>query len=102
METFHSLEGCDSKVGKISDVESHFSTFGVGVALLTRLCSFQMVADELDLLFCFSENIGSKHLALSYLRPVERGLALSSVKSFQRCHLEASLVAIVVCELGEG
>jgi hypothetical protein len=96
METFHSFEWCDSEIGKVSDVESHFSTFGVGVTLLTRLCSFQRVTDELNLFFCFSEYVTSKHLTFSCLGPVERGSALSSIEGFERCHLKAGLIAIVV------
>jgi hypothetical protein len=101
METLHSFERCDSKIGKISDIESHFSTLGVGVALLMRLCSFQTVTDELNLFFSFSKYVGSKHLAFSGLRPVERGSALSSIESFKRCHLKTGLIAVIIRELCE-
>jgi hypothetical protein len=102
METFHSLEWCDSKIGKISDVESHFPMFGVGVTLLTRLRGFQTVADELNLFFRFSEYVRSKHLTFSCLRPVERGSALPPIEGFERCHLKTGLIAIIIGELCEG
>jgi hypothetical protein len=46
-----------------------------------------MVADELDLLFGFFDNIGPKYLAFPSLGLVERGTALAPVESFKRSHL---------------
>jgi hypothetical protein len=60
-----------------------------------------MVADELDLLFGFLDNIGSKYLTFSSLRPVERGTTLASVESFKRGHLQTSLIAIIAGKLCE-
>jgi hypothetical protein len=38
-----------------------------------------MVADELDLLFGFLDDIWPEHLALSSFRPVKRGTALAAI-----------------------
>jgi hypothetical protein len=101
METLHSLERCDLEIGHISDVEGQFSPLGISVALLTRLCSFQTVTNELKLFLGFSKYIRSKHLAFSGLGPVERGSALSSIESFKRCHLKTGLIAVIIRELCE-
>jgi hypothetical protein len=101
METFHSFEGCYSKIGKISDAESQFPTLGVGVTLLAGLCSFQTVTDELNLFLGFSKYIRPEHLAFSGLGSVERGSALSSIESFKRCHLKTGLIAVIITELCE-
>jgi hypothetical protein len=68
---------------------------------LSGLGCFQTVADELDLLFGFLDDIGPKHLAFSSLRPVERGTTLASIESFKGGHLQTSLIAIVVGELSK-
>jgi hypothetical protein len=101
MEALHTLEWCDSKVDKISHIESDRSPLWVGVTLLSRLGCFQAIADELDLLFGLLDNVGPKYLAFSSLGPVERGTALASIESFKRGHLQTSLIAIVVGELSE-
>jgi hypothetical protein len=46
-----------------------------------------MVADEMDLLLGFLDDIRPKHLALSSLRPVERGTALAAIQGFKGGHL---------------
>jgi hypothetical protein len=69
---------------------------------LSGLGYFQTVADELDMLFGFLDNIGSKYLTFSSLRPVEWGTALASVESFEWGHLQTSLIAIIVGKLREG
>jgi hypothetical protein len=63
---------------------------------LSGLGCFQTIADELDLLFGLLDNIEPKYLALSSLGLVERGMTLTSVESFKRGHLQASLIAIIV------
>jgi hypothetical protein len=101
MEALHTLEWCDSKVDKVSHIEGDRSPLWVSVTLLSGLGCFQMVADELDLLFGLPDNIGPKYLTFSSLRPVERGTALASVESFKRGHLQTSLIAIIVGKLCE-
>jgi hypothetical protein len=99
MDALHTLEWCDSKVDKVSHIEGDRSPFWVGVTLLSGLGCFQTVADELDLLFGLLDDIGPKYLAFSSLGPVERGMALASVESFKRGHLQTSLVTIIVGKL---
>jgi hypothetical protein len=101
VEALHTLEWCDSKVDKVSHIEGDRSPLWVSITLLSGLGRFQMVADELDLLFGLLDNIGPKYLAFPSLGPVERGTALASVESFKRGHLQTSLIAIVVGELSE-
>jgi hypothetical protein len=66
---------------------------------LSGLGCFQTVADELDLLFGLLDDIGPKYLAFSSLGPVERGMALESIESFKRGHLQTSLVTVIVGKL---
>jgi hypothetical protein len=101
MEALHTLEWCDSKVDKVPHIEGDRSPLWVSITLLSGLGCFQTVADELDLLLGFLNNIWSKYLTFSSLRPVERGTALASVESFKRGHLQTSLIAIIVGELRE-
>jgi hypothetical protein len=101
MEALHTLERCDSKVDKVSHIEGNMSPFRVSITLLSRLGYLQTVADVLDLLLGFLDDIRPKHLALSSLRPVERGTALAAIQGFKGGHLQTSLVAIVVGELGK-
>jgi hypothetical protein len=60
-----------------------------------------MVADELDLLFGFLNDIRPKHLAFSYFKPVKRGTTLAAIQGFKEGHLQTSLIAIVVGEFGK-
>jgi hypothetical protein len=101
MKALHTLEWCDSKVDKVSHIEGNRSSPIVGITLLSRLGCLQTIADELDLLFGFLNDIRSKHLALSSLRPVERGTTLSAIYGFEGGHLQTGLIDIVVGELDE-
>jgi hypothetical protein len=67
MEMLHTLEWCDSKIDKISYVESDRPSPGIIIAFLSRLGCLQMVADKLDLLFGLPDDIRYKHLAFSSL-----------------------------------
>jgi hypothetical protein len=102
METLHSFERGDTEVRKVSAVECHFSAFGVSVALLTRLGSLQSISDKLNLFFCFTKYIRPEYLTFSGLGPIERGATLAPIECFERCHLEAGLIAIVIRELRKG
>jgi hypothetical protein len=101
MEALHTLECCHSKVDKISHVEGNRSSLRVGITFLLGLGCLQMVPNELDLLLGLLNDIRAKDLAFSRFGPVERGMALASVESFKGGHLQTSLVAIVIGELGE-
>jgi hypothetical protein len=101
MEALHTLERCDSKVDKISHIEGNRSPLGVGITLLSRLDCLQTVADELDLLLGFPNDVRAKDLAFFCLRPVERGTTLAAIQDFKGGHLQTSLVAIVVGKLSE-
>jgi hypothetical protein len=101
MEALHTLEWCDSKVDKVSHIEGDRPPFWVSITLLSGLGCFQMVADELDLLFGLLDDIGSKYLAFSSVGPVKRGAALVAIYGFEGGHLQASLIAIVVRELSK-
>jgi hypothetical protein len=81
VEALHTLEWCDSKVDKVSHIKGDRSPLWVSVTLLSGLGYFQAVADELNLLLGLLDNIGSKYLTFSSLRPVERGTTLASVES---------------------
>jgi hypothetical protein len=101
MEALHTFERCHPKVDKISHVEGNRPSLRVGIALLPGLGCLQTIPNELDLLLGLFNDIGPKYLAFSSLGPVKRGTALASIESFERGHLQASLVAIVVGELRE-
>src|SRR6266542_1765559 len=58
-----------------------------------------MLANLLDVIFNFHNYIWPIKWSLTGLGPIERGSTSSSIKSFERRHLDASLVAIVVGEL---
>jgi hypothetical protein len=88
MEALHSLEWGDMKISKISNIKNQLTTLRISVALLTRLSGLQTVTNELNLLFGFSNDIGSKHLAFSGFRPIERGTTLAFVQSFKGSHLQ--------------
>jgi hypothetical protein len=83
MEALHTLEWCHSKVDKVSHIEGNRSSLGIGITLLPRLGCFEAVSNELDLFFSFLDHVGTKDLALSSFRPVERGTALASIKGFE-------------------
>src|SRR6266540_2730438 len=71
----------------------------IGVALLVGLSCPQMLANLFDLSFSFYNHVQSIKWSFTGLEPIERSPASFSIKSFERCHLDASLVAIVVGEL---
>jgi hypothetical protein len=79
METLHTLKWCDSKVDKISCIESDKPPPGISIFFLPRLSCLQTVADELDLLVGLPDDVTSKYLAFSSLRPVERGTTLAAI-----------------------
>src|SRR6266540_1477343 len=58
-----------------------------------------MLANLLDLSFSFYNHVRPIKWSFTGLGPIERGSTSSSIKSFERCYLDASLVAIVVGEL---
>jgi hypothetical protein len=102
MEALHTLEQCYLKVDKISHVEEgNRSSLGVGITFLPRLGCLQAIPNELDLLLGFLNDVRAKDLAFSSFGPVERGTALASIESFKGCHLQTSLVTIVVGKLRE-
>jgi hypothetical protein len=101
METLHTLERCHSKVDEVSHVEGNRSPIGIGITLLSRLGCLQAIPNELDLFLGLLNDVRAKDLAFSYFGPVKRGTALASVESFKGGHLQTSLVAIVIGELGE-
>src|SRR4051794_8391 len=102
METLHSLQRSHLEVDKITRLESQLSTLAVRMALLARLSGLQTVTDQVHLFFSLPEMIGSKDLAIAGFCPIQGCTAPTSIKSFNWCHLQTRLIAIVVGELGEG
>src|SRR3954466_5657341 len=92
----HSLQRRNFEIHKISDIESEVSTSLVGITLLSGLGGLEVLTNLVNLLFCFSEDVGSKNLTLSYFRAVQRGATLSSVHEFKWGHLQTGLITIVV------
>jgi hypothetical protein len=70
MEMLHALEWGHSEIDKVSHIKSDRPTLGISIALLSGLGCLQTVTDKLNLLFSFTNDIRSKHLAFPGLRPV--------------------------------
>jgi hypothetical protein len=79
MKSLYSLEWGYLEIDKISHLEGKGPSSRIRITLLFRLCGLQAVVDQLHLFFGFLDNIGAKHLTVSSLRPVERGVAFTTI-----------------------
>src|ERR1041385_5892036 len=98
MESLHSLQWGESEIHKISNCKSHLSTLGDGITFLMRLSGLETLTNQLDLLFGLLQNIGSKNLPFSGLRPVQGRATLPPIQCFKWGHLQTRLVDVVVGE----
>jgi hypothetical protein len=85
-----------SEVCIITNFQNHFSSSRISITLLTWLCSFEILPNDLNLSFCFPYAVRSKELTLSSLVPKQWCSALSSIQSFKWFHLDAGLIAVVI------
>jgi hypothetical protein len=65
MEMLHALEWGHSEIDKISHTKIDRPPLGICITLLAGLGYLQTVTDKLNLLFSFTNDIWSKHLAFS-------------------------------------
>src|SRR3954470_23159322 len=75
--------------------------FAVILTLLSRLGCFQLLTNDANLLFCILDHIRAKELSFPGFRPVKRRSTFSSIENFERSFAQASLITVVISELGE-
>src|ERR1041385_236596 len=91
----------DTEVSIFARLIDHFLVLAVIVALLAGLSSFQMLADNANLIFGMLYNVRTNESSFSSFGPIQRGSTLTSIKDFKGCHLQTSLIAIVVREFSK-
>src|SRR3954467_439608 len=96
-----SLYRCNPKVSHLTDFISHGLMLAVILTLLSGLGGFQFLTNNANLLFCILDHVRAKELSLAGFRPVKRRPTFSSIKNFERGFAQASLITVVISELGE-
>src|SRR3954466_1901530 len=64
-ESLGSLQRSNPKVSLLIKIGAFFSMMTIIVAFLTRLCGFQSITNNANLLFCFLDHIRSKELSFT-------------------------------------
>src|SRR3954447_23043846 len=64
-ESLGSLQRSNPKVSLLIQIVALLPMTTIIVAFLTRLCGFQLITNDANLLFCFFDQIRSKELSLS-------------------------------------
>src|ERR1041385_5913241 len=64
-ETLGSLQRSNPKVSLLIQIVALLPMMTIIVAFLTRLCDFQSIANNANLLFCFLDHIRSKELSFT-------------------------------------
>src|ERR1041385_4847186 len=91
----------DTEVSLFAGLIDHFLVFAVIVALLAGLSSFQMFTDNANLIFGVLYNVRTNESSFSSFGPIQSGSTLTSIENFEGCHLQTSLIAIVVREFSK-
>jgi hypothetical protein len=94
-----SLKRRNPQVDVFSNHERDVFSVGIGVALLPALGYPQVLSNLRHIFLSFDYGGGTEEGSLPHLRPHQRRLTLSALKSFEGCHLQTGLVAVVVREL---
>src|SRR3954464_15757796 len=93
--------GSDTKVSLFAGLIDHFLVLAGIVALLAGLSSLQMITDNANLIFSVLDNFRNNEGSFPSFGPIQRGSTLTSIKNFKGCHLQTSLIAIVVQEFSK-
>src|SRR3954471_21597448 len=64
-ESLGSLQRSNPKVSLLIQIVAFFSMMTIIVAFLTRLCDFQLITNNANLLFCFLDHIRSKEFSFT-------------------------------------
>src|ERR1041385_1501766 len=91
----------DTEEGMFARLIDHFLVLAVIVALLPRLSNFQMFTDNTNLIFSMLYDVRTNESSFSSFGPIQRGSTLTSIENFKGCHLQTSLIAIVVREFSK-
>jgi hypothetical protein len=73
----------------------------VGIAFLSGLGSIRVGLDAVDYFLSLSDKVRAKDCLFARLNLAQRCTTLAAVKCFERCHLEALLITVVVRELSQ-
>jgi hypothetical protein len=95
----HTSHGRDTKIHVVSNCKSQGMTSLVGIVLLAGLGSYQIRLNTMNDFLGPRDKIGAKGHPLTRFDPVQRCMASAAIESFERCHLEILLIAVVVREL---
>src|SRR4051812_46959766 len=87
------------EVCKVTNFEVNTMVLLVIIGLLPRLCSLEMLPDDLDPVFCLLDHVWTKQLPLSCLGPVQRCPALPAIQDLKGSCLQTCLIAVVVRKL---
>src|SRR3954465_1658400 len=88
----------DTEVCIFAWLIDHFLVLAIVVAPLTRLSSFQMFTDNVNLIFSMLDNVRTNESSFPSFSPIQRGSTLTSVENFKGGHLQTTLIAIVIRE----
>ena len=89
----------DAEVNMVSDIESQIMMLTIIVALLARLRCFEVITNDFAHLFCLYDQVISKKLTFTGLRPVKRSMALPAIENFKWGLARTCLKTVVVGEL---
>src|ERR1041385_6788780 len=64
-ESLGTLQRSNLKVSLLIQIVAFFSMMTIIVAFLTRLCGFQTITNNANLLFCFLDHVRSKELSFT-------------------------------------
>ena len=84
----------------VFDFKSQVTVLAIIIALLARLCGFEILTNDFAHIFGFCDQVVAKKLAFTCLRPIERSTALSAIENFEWGLARTRLEAVVVGELG--
>src|SRR4051795_2627421 len=76
-ESLGTLQRSNPKVSLLAQIVAFLPMMTIIVAFLTRLCGFQSITNNANLLFCILDHIRSKELSFTGFRPV-KGCSTSS------------------------
>jgi hypothetical protein len=89
------------KVHVVACFELQWPASLAGIAFLSCLGCFQIGLDAMDNLLGLRDKIRAKDHPLARLDPVHMCMTMMAIQSFEGCHSETLLIAIVVRELSQ-
>jgi hypothetical protein len=89
------------KVHAVACFELKWPASLVGIAFLLCVGSFYIGPDAVDYLFSLNDEVRAKDCPFAKLDPVHRCTTVTTIQSYEGCHLETLLITVVVREVSQ-